>query len=171
MEPHDAAHYVAADKVGWSLGEPAFVLRGGYNRLGVRSELALPPVIAIANSGLMAANLRDELKLGDQNDLLFRRDRNICGYCGERFRDGDLTRDHVMPTSRGGADVWENCVTACQPCNWEKADRRPEEWGRKLLYIPYIPSRNEHFILQRRRILADQMDYLAAKLPKHSRLL
>lgn len=170
LEPEKAAAYVAAGKVAWSIGDPAFVMRGGVRCDGRRSALEISPVIAIANSGLMAANLRDDLQLGDRNELLFRRDRHLCGYCGEQFPDRDLTRDHVQPVSRGGLDVWENCVTACGPCNWAKGARRPEEWGRKLLFVPYQPTRNEHFLLQRRNILADQMDYLCARLPKHSRV-
>jgi hypothetical protein len=34
-----------------------------------------------------------------------------------------------------------------------------------------VPCRYEHFILSGRHVLADQHDYLSAKLPKHSRLL
>jgi hypothetical protein len=33
-----------------------------------------------------------------------------------------------------------------------------------------VPNRHEHMILQNRRILADQMEYLMARVPKHSRL-
>jgi hypothetical protein len=39
-----------------------------------------------------------------------------------------------------------------------------------LLYLPYSPCRYEHFILSGRNILVDQMDYLAAMLPPHSRM-
>jgi hypothetical protein len=39
-----------------------------------------------------------------------------------------------------------------------------------LLYLPYVPNRYEHLILQNRRILQDQMEYLMAKVPRHSRL-
>ena len=39
-----------------------------------------------------------------------------------------------------------------------------------LLYLPYIPSRWEDFILVNRHILADQMEYLLAKVPSTSRL-
>jgi hypothetical protein len=39
-----------------------------------------------------------------------------------------------------------------------------------LLYVPYVPSRHEHFILRNRRILADQMEYLLAGVPRTSRL-
>jgi hypothetical protein len=35
---------------------------------------------------------------------------------------------------------------------------------------PYLPCRNEAFLLANRKVLADQYEYLAARLPKHSRL-
>lgn len=34
--------------------------------------------------------------------------------------------------SKGGEDSFENCVTACRPCNAEKDDLTIEEWGREL---------------------------------------
>jgi len=36
--------------------------------------------------------------------------------------------------------------------------------------LPYIPNRYEHLVLQNRKILQDQAEYLMAKVPKHSRL-
>jgi hypothetical protein len=33
-----------------------------------------------------------------------------------------------------------------------------------------VPNRHEHFILRNRRILADQMEYLLAGVPRTSRL-
>lgn len=170
MSPADAALYYAAGKVSWDLGEETIVLRGGHDRHGRQSRLTIRPVIAIAGSGMMTANLRHELPLGGHNYLLFGRDRHTCAYCGGVFRHADLSRDHVLPRSRGGPDSWTNCVTACKPCNHAKGSRLVESF-RPLLYVPYAPCRNEHFILQGRRILADQMEYLCAKLPAHSRLL
>jgi hypothetical protein len=38
-----------------------------------------------------------------------------------------------------------------------------------LLYAPYVPSLWEDFILRNRRILADQMEFLMAHVPKSSR--
>jgi len=38
-----------------------------------------------------------------------------------------------------------------------------------LIYVPYAVCRNEGFILSNRRILADQMAFLQASLPRHSR--
>lgn len=40
----------------------------------------------------------------------------------------------------------------------------------QLLYTPYVPDRNESLLLSNRRILADQMQFLSARLPGRSRL-
>jgi 5-methylcytosine-specific restriction endonuclease McrA len=82
----------------------------------------------------------------------------------------DLSRDHVVPVSRGGTDTWTNAVTACRGCNTQKGGRSPEQARMPLLYVPYVPNRHEHFILRNRRILADQMEYLLAGVPRTSRL-
>src|SRR3546814_10068504 len=79
-----------------------------------------------------------ELRISDwSSDVcssdLFQRDHNLCLYCGRQFTPHLLTRDHVMPASRGGASIWENCVTACRSCNQRKDDRTPEEANMRLL--------------------------------------
>lgn len=62
-----------------------------------------------------------------------------------------------------------NLVTACR-CNGIKGNRTPEQAGMPLLYLPYVPSRFEDFLLQNRRIRADVHEWLASRLPKGSRL-
>jgi hypothetical protein len=86
------------------------------------------------------------------------------------FPISKLTRDHVVPFSRGGRDVWMNVVTACRSCNERKSDRTPERAGMELVYLPYVPNRAEYLILTNRRILADQMEFLAQHVPAQSRL-
>lgn len=168
LDVERAIYYAASGKVAWELGEDHLVFRGGTQRNGLRSEIAIRPVIALAKSEAMVRHML-ALPLGHDNSLLFRRDREICGYCGERYARRELTRDHLLPRARGGKDVWSNVVTACQACNTRKACRTPEEARMPLLYVPYEPCRFEHFILSGRRILVDQMEYLAARLPGHSR--
>ena len=80
-----------------------------------------------------------------------------------------LTRDHVVPTSKGGRDAWENVVAACIHCNSRKGNRTPQQAGMPLLAIPFRPSWVEHLILSNRHILADQMAFLKAHLPKRER--
>ena len=82
----------------------------------------------------------------------------------------DLTREHIVPTSRGGHDTWMNCITACRACNGHKGNRLPEEAHMSLHYLPYVPSLHEDMILRGRRILADQMEFLLASVPRNSRL-
>lgn len=64
------------------------------------------------------------------------RDKHRCGYCG---RHAD-TVDQIVPASRGGRLTWLNTVAACKACNNAKADRTPSEWGRPLLFTPFVPS-------------------------------
>ena len=80
------------------------------------------------------------------NTFLFARDRYRCQYCGRagielRPREA-LTRDHVVPLSRGGLNVWDNVVTACSPCNTRKANHLPTEIGMH----PLTPPSEPHFV-------------------------
>ena len=80
------------------------------------------------------------------NTFLFARDRYRCQYCGRlgvelRPREA-LTRDHVIPLSRGGLNVWQNVVTACSPCNTRKANHMPTEIGMH----PLTPPSEPHFV-------------------------
>lgn len=64
------------------------------------------------------------------------RDNRVCGYC-----EGPAnTIDHIQPVSRGGRNVWENTVAACNGCNQRKGDRTPAEAGMRLLARPVIPA-------------------------------
>lgn len=69
---------------------------------------------------------------------VFKRDRYTCQYCGAG--GGNLTLDHVVPRSRGGATVWENVVVACQRCNAKKGDRPLHETSLSLIRQPYRPG-------------------------------
>lgn len=68
---------------------------------------------------------------------VLKRDGNRCQYC---LKAEDLTIDHVLPKSRGGADTWENLVTACNKCNHKKGNRTPAEAGMTLHKTPYKPN-------------------------------
>jgi hypothetical protein len=164
----EAAVIYASDGVAWTLGEAFFVLRGGMQRrTGLQSRIEVHPIIAVRGS-VPSRAWRQTPALS--NPKLFARDRGICAYCGHRFHVEDLTREHIVPTSRGGHDTWMNCITACRPCNGHKGNRMPDELGMSLMYLPYVPSLHEDMILRGRRILADQMEFLLASVPRHSRL-
>jgi 5-methylcytosine-specific restriction endonuclease McrA len=164
----EAAVIYASDGVAWTLGDAFHVLRGGMQRrTGLQSRIEVHPIIAVKGS-VPSRAWRQTPALS--NPKLFARDRGVCAYCGHRFHLDDLTREHIVPTSRGGLDTWMNCITACRPCNGHKGNRMPEELGLSLMYLPYVPSLHEDMILRGRRILADQMEFLLASVPRHSRL-
>ncbi|MEP6778573.1 MAG: HNH endonuclease [Gemmatimonadaceae bacterium] len=80
------------------------------------------------------------------NTFLFARDDYQCQYCGRKSNElktrESLTRDHLIPISRGGLNVWANVVTACSSCNTRKANRLPDEIGMHPLHAPVEP----HFV-------------------------
>lgn len=165
----DAAYYYTKDLVAWDLGGEGCLLRGGTNRITCRqSILEISSIVAI--KGMMVSNIKGYNIPPLTNKALFRRDQNLCAYCGTVFSPSILSRDHIKPRSKGGPDVWTNVVTACESCNRHKNDRTPEEAGMELLYMPYAPNRSEFLLLMNRNVLADQMEFLLAKVPKESRL-
>ena len=160
-------HY-AADEVRWEVGAEIALFRGGHNATtGKQSQIAVCSIIG--TKGVPSINPFN-LKPGLTNSKLFSRDRNMCAYCGQCGNEDELTREHIIPFGQKGRDHWMNVVTACRACNHRKANRTPEQARMPLLYAPYVPSLWEDFILRNRRILADQMDFLMAHLPKSSRL-
>ncbi|MDP9046436.1 MAG: HNH endonuclease [Pseudomonadota bacterium] len=164
----EAAVIYASEGIAWTLGDAFFVLRGGMQRrTGQQSRIEVHPIIAVKGS-VPSRAWRQTPALS--NPKLFARDRGVCAYCGHRFRFEDLTREHIVPTSRGGHDTWMNCITACRPCNGRKGNRLPEELSMSLMYLPYVPSLHEDMILRGRKILADQMEFLLASVPRSSRL-
>lgn len=80
------------------------------------------------------------------NTFLFARDHYRCQFCGRpqaSLREREcLTRDHIVPLSRGGTNAWTNVVTACSSCNARKGNRIPDELGMHPLRPPVEP----HFV-------------------------
>jgi 5-methylcytosine-specific restriction endonuclease McrA len=69
---------------------------------------------------------------------VIKRDGGRCQYCGTS--SGVMTVDHVVPKLRGGGDIWENLVCACDRCNNRKGNRTPDQAGMRLLSSPRKPS-------------------------------
>ncbi|MDR3724967.1 MAG: HNH endonuclease [Terracidiphilus sp.] len=83
-----------------------------------RNRVAMPSVIRLLEYRRIPHQTR---ALSRKNILL--RDRNTCQYCGVVLAPSDLTLDHVLPRSRGGASTWENLVACCHSCNRRKGNR------------------------------------------------
>jgi hypothetical protein len=167
---NDAVTYHAKGNVAWEYGDSYFTARGGYQSDGKQSIIKTASIIAVkAENGFAIEKVRREVVLS--NKTLFGRDRNICAYCGRTFSSHKLSRDHILPRSRGGLDKWMNVVTACRDCNCDKDDQLLSECNMQLLYLPYVPSHAEKLLLEGHNILGDQMDFLKSRLGKNSRLL
>ena len=161
-----AARLYYTNQVSYECGSSSMLLRGGYNRLTqLKSKLKINSIIATHDiNKLDFSSFTPSLS----NTTLFKRDANSCLYCGEFFNYKDLSRDHVIPLSHGGLDVWTNVVTSCKRCNNQKGGRTPEKANMMLLAIPFAPSRVEYLILRGRKILADQMEFLISHISDKS---
>lgn len=97
------------------------------------------------------------------NTFLFARDDYTCQYCGRHKSELKgrqfLTRDHILPVSRGGRNTWDNVVTSCSPCNNRKGGRLPEEAGLRLAAEPREPN-YVHLVWVVRRVTDTQAKYI-----------
>ena len=84
---------------------------------------------------------------------IFIRDKYKCAYCGN---GKELTVDHIIPTSRGGKNNFENCITACKPCNNKKDRRTPSEAKMYLSHQPYAPTISEFIRLKMKQLKVDK---------------
>ena len=120
---NEAVTAYARGDVLYGIGDTLPPVFGGVQRLtGIRSEIILQPIVAL--QGRVMNHFTPPLC----NRTLFRRDDHRCLYCGGQFSRSELTRDHVLPISRGGTDKWEtwsppaNAVTGSRTA---KPPRRP----------------------------------------------
>lgn len=158
----DAVNLYSRDMIAWTAGEHDFTFYGGVSRMtGRRSSVTVHSIIAVKRSARHKYTRRTIPPLNNRE--LFFRDAYLCMYCGNKFSQALLTRDHVIPLSKGGRDKWSNVVTACRHCNTKKGSRGPEEARMPLLAVPYIPNWAEYLALSNRRILADQMEFLKSQ--------
>ena len=163
------AYYL--DQVVFSLGAPLYKIHGGYNAItGKRSSIEVNSIVATDGDSHAAFKARAHYIPPLNNQALFARDAHMCMYCGGQFSERGLSRDHILPLSRGGNDSWKNVVTACKRCNNRKAGRTPELAGMELLAVPFVPTHAEYIYLQGKRVLADQMEFLLAHFPHTSPL-
>ncbi len=129
VDPDDYRLYGWAD---WSALAP----RAGEPFIqAVRQRLRVPEVIALADYDRLPSAA---VSFSRRN--IFKRDHYTCQYCGVQPGSEELSIDHVVPRSQGGASTWDNCVLACVACNKRKADRTPQQAGVKLRRPPVRPT-------------------------------
>jgi len=112
----------------------AAVFHGGMSRMtGERSQIDVGQILFLKEV------LRYDSRVPPlTNQNLFARDLNMCGYCGRRFQEIKLSRDHIHPVSKGGKNIWMNVITSCKSCNHQKDDNLLADVDMELLFLPYI---------------------------------
>ena len=124
-----------------------------------RLELPRPAVIRLVKFVHVPRRFRRQVT----NTFLFARDDYCCQFCGRTQRDlrprECLTRDHLVPLSRGGTNAWTNVLTACSGCNTRKGNLLPEEAGMQPLRPPFEPH-FVHLAWAVRRLTLTQSKYI-----------
>jgi 5-methylcytosine-specific restriction endonuclease McrA len=143
------------------LDEKAEILEIDESRVfrSERRDVPCPSVIRLKRFVHVPRKFRRQVT----NTFLFARDSYRCQYCGRhrtqlRHREF-LTRDHVVPLSRGGDNSWRNVVTACSPCNNRKGSHLSVEVGMQPLHQPHEPNYVE-LVWAVRRITVVQSKYI-----------
>lgn len=115
---------------------------GGEQMRSARLALPKPAIIRLVKFVHVPRKFRRQVT----NTFLFARDAYTCQYCDRHQNElrprECLTRDHLLPISRGGGNDWRNVVTACSTCNTKKGNRLPEECGMHPSTAPMEP----HFV-------------------------
>jgi 5-methylcytosine-specific restriction endonuclease McrA len=123
------------------------------------AEFPAPVVIRLVRYVHVPRRLRRQVT----NTFLFARDGYSCQYCGRHRKDlgyrESLTRDHIVPLSRGGDNRWTNVVTACSRCNLRKGNHLPTECGMRLQSDPSEPNEVE-LVWAVRRVTPIQVRYI-----------
>ncbi len=124
-----------------------------------REEVPCPQVIRLVRFVHVPRRFRRQVT----NTFLFARDGYACQYCGRHRNDlrgrQFLTRDHILPISRGGGNSWDNVVTSCSPCNNRKGNHLPDEVGMRLRTDPKEPN-HVQLVWAVRRLTPIQAKYI-----------
>ena len=72
------------------------------------------------------------MSYGDEKHILYGRQEGYCAGCNVHFPFRNLTKDHIIPTTKGGQDHIENIQLLCGACNSMKGTGTMEELIVKL---------------------------------------
>ena len=106
-------------------------------------EIAIPKIVRLL---MYDKFIKPKVRLSRRN--IYSRDKNMCQYCGKRFRSADLTIDHVVPRVQGGVNSLSILVCACLPCNTKKGGRTPRQANMNLVQKPVKPKQSDSLKLR-----------------------
>lgn len=127
VTPEIAVVYHCKELVNYSFGDETLTLFGGVNKSNVVSRIDLKPIISV--QGFNHCKFRSRTP-HVKNSVLFARDGYKCAYCNNEFAADQLSKDHIIPVSRGGKNTWVNLITACKRCNSNKGNKHLQDFGK-----------------------------------------
>jgi 5-methylcytosine-specific restriction endonuclease McrA len=122
------------------------VLKYSNRKIRTVGRTFLMPAVAVLIK-VVRIVYRNQVPFSRRNVLI--RDQFTCAYCG--LRGVPLTIDHIVPRSKGGKSVFENCVACCRPCNTKKGARLPRQAGMTLHRRPWQPTISEFMRIRLRQ--------------------
>lgn len=64
----------------------------------------------------------------EERKIIYNRSSGRCELCGKRLLFEEMTLDHIVPVSMGGADDMENLQASCLACNQFKSNILPDDF-------------------------------------------
>ncbi len=128
----DAIKYMVLDKADVLLYHEGWVVHSA------KWETQVPSVM------MLREYMKPKTSVRFSKSNVFLRDNYHCAYCNTDLQKKECTLDHVLPTSHGGKTTFENCVTACGPCNASKGNN-------KKIRPKFKPYKPDYFELVNKR--------------------
>lgn len=97
-----------------------------------RTDLRWPSVIANKNGHSFKKSVRIS------KESLFYLYHCKCAYCGAELSIKTLTKDHIVPISKGGKHTFDNLAACCTFCNAKKSDSTSSHWKPRIK--PWVPT-------------------------------
>ncbi|MGX8701387.1 HNH endonuclease [Caproiciproducens sp.] len=88
---------------------------------------------------------KDQLEYLIAKKKIIKSNPHVCHYCKRNLSKNEITIDHLVPLSRGGASVESNLVICCPECNHEKNDMTEQEYIAFKNKSAIIPKRHYHY--------------------------
>ena len=165
----EAAVIYASDGVAWTLGEAFHVLRGGtQRRTGLQSRIEVHPIIAVR--GAVPSRAWRKTPALTQPEAVRPRSPGLRLLRRPLPRRRADARAHRADLARRPRQLDELHHRLPRRATATRATACPKRRACRCMYLPYVPSLHEDMILRGRRILADQMEFLLASVPRSSRL-
>jgi hypothetical protein len=132
----DKTNYAHVSKILKGLEEKSCIKVGDINRDGTLYTIISPdkiPLVAEKLAIVPDAEKEDYFTKPEKRKELFKRDKWVCHYCGEKVTEENATLDHLTPQCKGGKHTKENLKTSCLVCNSIKSGKTYEEAATFLL--------------------------------------